>query len=146
MSATLIQWLIITNKINHQNSLRGVHGINKNCCKVRDFFWIVGRLADIKSTNRSGVSENINSRVRRLTHSTPSTAGRQALMDFLIARQSEYPSLATKAAYLQFPFTKTYICEKGFSTLALTKCEIRSSLDAEDGLRLKLFLNDPGIT
>uniref|UniRef100_A0A3B5BNZ8 HAT C-terminal dimerisation domain-containing protein n=1 Tax=Stegastes partitus TaxID=144197 RepID=A0A3B5BNZ8_9TELE len=52
--------------------------------------------------------------------------------------------LSDKAFLL--PFTTTYMCEKGFSSLAAIKTKSRSRMDAEPDLRLQLTTMEPDIT
>ena len=74
-----------------------------------------------------------------------STFRGQTLLDFWMQRRSEYPALSGKAVRFLIPFATTYLCEKGFSSLASIKTKYRSRLDAEPSLRLKLTAIDPDI-
>ena len=47
-----------------------------------------------------------------------STFRGQTLLDFWMQRRSEYPALSGKAVRFLIPFATTYLCEKGFSSLA----------------------------
>ena len=68
---------------------------------------------------------------------------RQSLINFWIKQHSEYPALSDKAVRVLIPFATTYICEKGFSSLACIKTKYRNRMDAEPNLRLKLTSIDP---
>uniref|UniRef100_A0A3Q1GVI7 C2H2-type domain-containing protein n=1 Tax=Acanthochromis polyacanthus TaxID=80966 RepID=A0A3Q1GVI7_9TELE len=65
------------------------------------------------------------------------------LLDFWIKQRGEYPAVSDKAVHFLLPFTMTYLCEKGFSTLAVIKIKYRSRMDAEPDLRLKLTSVEP---
>lgn len=67
------------------------------------------------------------------------------LLDFWIQQHGEYPALSDKAVRILLPFATTYLCEKGFSSLAAIKTKYRSRLDAEPDLRLKLCSIEPDI-
>ncbi|QQP49296.1 Uncharacterized protein FKW44_009911, partial [Caligus rogercresseyi] len=70
---------------------------------------------------------------------------KQSLLDFWIQQHGEYPVLSDKAVRALLPFATTYLCEKGFSSLAAIKTKYRSRLDAEPDLRLKLCSIEPDI-
>ncbi|MBN3295107.1 SCND3 protein, partial [Amia calva] len=70
----------------------------------------------------------------------------QSLLDFWIQQHSEYPALSYKAMLFLLPFATTYLCDKGFSSLAVIKTKYRRRMDAEPNLRLKLTSTDPDIT
>lgn len=70
---------------------------------------------------------------------------KQSLLDFWIQQHAEYPALSDKAVRILLPFATTYLCEKGFSSLAAIKTKYRSRLDAEPDLRLKLCSIEPDI-
>ena len=74
-----------------------------------------------------------------------STFRGQTLLNFWMQRRSEYPALSDKAVRFLILFATTYLCEKGFSSLASIKTKYRSRLDAEPSLRLKLITIDPDI-
>ncbi|KAK1901737.1 Zinc finger BED domain containing protein 5 [Dissostichus eleginoides] len=70
---------------------------------------------------------------------------KQSLVDFWIKQHREYPALSDKAVRFLLPFATTYLCEKGFSSLAVIKTKYRSRLNAEPDLRLKLTSIAPDI-
>ena len=47
---------------------------------------------------------------------------------FWIHSSKEYPSLSERATKFLLPFTTTYLCESGFSTVTVTKSKARNSL------------------
>ncbi|XP_062860404.1 protein FAM200B-like [Trichomycterus rosablanca] len=51
---------------------------------------------------------------------------------------AEYPSLATLAVKTILPFSTTYLCESGFSTLVQLKSKQRNRLNTEQDLRVTL--------
>ncbi len=70
---------------------------------------------------------------------------KQSLLDFWIQQHREYPALSDKAVRILLPFATTYLCEKGFSSLAVIKTKYRCRMDAEPDLRLKLSSVEPDI-
>ncbi|KAL1277291.1 hypothetical protein QQF64_023964 [Cirrhinus molitorella] len=56
---------------------------------------------------------------------------------------SEYPSLATRAIKSILPFSTTYLCESGFSSLVQLKSKQRNRLDIEHDLRVALSTITP---
>lgn len=56
---------------------------------------------------------------------------------------TEYPSLATLAVKTILPFSTTYLCESGFSTLVQLKSKQRNRLDTEHDLRVALSTVTP---
>ncbi|KAK7158596.1 hypothetical protein R3I94_005049 [Phoxinus phoxinus] len=64
---------------------------------------------------------------------------------FWLSVESEFRQISTKAMKVLIPFTSTYLCECGFSALALIKNKYRSRLQVEDDLRLFLSGVQPRI-
>ncbi|KAK9535961.1 hypothetical protein VZT92_005790 [Zoarces viviparus] len=66
--------------------------------------------------------------------------GKLDLGSFWIAVSKEYPCLALRAVKHLLPFTTTYLCESGFSSVATTKTKARNRLRAilEATLRVSL--------
>ena len=56
-----------------------------------------------------------------------------------------YPSVAKVCMKVLLPFSSTYLCESGFSTLLNMKTKARNRLDAEDGMRCALSSTSPRI-
>ncbi|KAL4104356.1 hypothetical protein QTP88_019657 [Uroleucon formosanum] len=57
---------------------------------------------------------------------------------FWIKVQNEYPSLAEEALKLLIPFSTTYLCENGFSTLITIKNKTRNRLEISSAMRISL--------
>lgn len=57
---------------------------------------------------------------------------------FWIKVQNEYPSLAEEALKLLIPFSTTYLCENGFSTLTTIKNKTRNRLEISSAMRISL--------
>ena len=58
---------------------------------------------------------------------------------------ASYPSVAKVCMKVLLPFSSTYLCESGFSTLLNMKTKARNRLDAEDGMRCALSSTSPRI-
>ncbi|CAL9694137.1 unnamed protein product [Knipowitschia caucasica] len=67
------------------------------------------------------------------------------LVRFWIRVFKEYPHLADKAIRFLMPFSTTYLCETGFSSLVALKTKYRNRLDVTSDLRLKLTTIQPNI-
>ncbi|CAL9700336.1 unnamed protein product [Knipowitschia caucasica] len=67
------------------------------------------------------------------------------LVRFWILVFKEYPHLADKAIRFLMPFSTTYLCETGFSSLVALKTKYRNRLDVTSDLRLKLTTIQPNI-
>ena len=65
---------------------------------------------------------------------------------FWIKSLQSYPVLSEIALSLILPFTKTYLCETGFSSLLVIKSKYRSRLVAENNLRCALAKTAPRIS
>ena len=50
------------------------------------------------------------------------------LLSFWIQASKEYASLSKRAIMFLLPFTTTYLCRSGFSTVTATKSKVRNSL------------------
>lgn len=68
------------------------------------------------------------------------------LTNFWIAMLPEYPVLANRALRQLLPFTTTYRCEAGFSSLLVAKTKQRNRLCVENDLRCALSNTSPRIT
>ncbi|XP_068219262.1 protein FAM200C-like [Palaemon carinicauda] len=62
---------------------------------------------------------------------------------FWCAQLQAFPQLARRALEVLVPFTTTYLCEAGFSTLLHIKTKARNRLDASDDMRLALSKKEP---
>ncbi|XP_068129400.1 zinc finger BED domain-containing protein 5-like [Hyperolius riggenbachi] len=58
------------------------------------------------------------------------------LTDFWITIANEYPLLSAKAKRILIPFATSYLCEAGFSAVAVIKSKYRSKLEVEKEMRL----------
>ena len=65
---------------------------------------------------------------------------------FWCSQKIEYPHLTSRAIRLLLPFTSTYLCETGFSSLIYLKNKYRNRLSIADDLRLRLTNLEPDIT
>uniref|UniRef100_A0A9J7Z8E8 DUF4371 domain-containing protein n=1 Tax=Cyprinus carpio carpio TaxID=630221 RepID=A0A9J7Z8E8_CYPCA len=63
------------------------------------------------------------------------------LASFWLLAASEYPSLSKRAIKFLLPFTTTYLCESGFSTVTITKSKARSKLKATLNATLRVSLS-----
>jgi len=68
------------------------------------------------------------------------------LGEFWIKIKNEYPLLSKKALLFLLPFTTTYLCETGFSSMIEVKNKFRNKLNLEPNLRLKLSNTEPDIS
>jgi len=57
---------------------------------------------------------------------------------FWIKTQSEYPALTEEALKKLIPFSTTYLCEAGFSTMTTIKTKSRNRLDISPTMRISL--------
>jgi hypothetical protein len=53
------------------------------------------------------------------------------LTDFWISVKDEYPLLSGKAQRILIPFAMSYLCEAGFSTVAVIKSKYREKFNVE---------------
>ena len=70
---------------------------------------------------------------------------KMVLAEFWMARRTEYPLIADKAVKFLLPFSTTYLCESGFSSMVYIKNKFRNKLNIEPDLRLKLSQINPEI-
>lgn len=98
--------------------------------------WLVDPFSVDLTENDVALPSHLESQL--LEVSTDSTLkGQWSKLDlgsFWIVISKEYPCLALRAVKLLLPFTTTYLCESGFSIVAMTKTKarnrLRSSLEA----------------
>jgi hypothetical protein len=67
------------------------------------------------------------------------------LTDFWVHVQPEHPELAESALQVLRPFSTTYNCEVGFSTLVGLKTKQRNKINVTPCMRLKLSSVEPDI-
>lgn len=65
------------------------------------------------------------------------------LDEFWLKMQEKYSTLSRKAVNKLLPFTTTYLCETGFSTMSVIKTKQRNRLDAEDAVILAISKIEP---
>jgi len=58
------------------------------------------------------------------------------LTEFWMSVKDEYPLLCGKAQKVLIPFATSYLCEAGFSALAVMKSKYRSKIDVEKEMRV----------
>ncbi|XP_063813110.1 SCAN domain-containing protein 3-like [Pseudophryne corroboree] len=58
------------------------------------------------------------------------------LEEFWISIKDEYPILSAKAQQILIPFATTYLCEAGFSAVAVIKSKYRSKINVEQEIRV----------
>ena len=68
---------------------------------------------------------------------------KESLSSFWIKVYQEKPILGGEALKALLPFATTYLCEAGFSALAVTKTKYRNRLQPEDDLRCSLSSKSP---
>ena len=57
-----------------------------------------------------------------------------------------YPIVSNQALKTIIPFSSTYLCESGFSSLSAIKTKARNKLEVEDHLRCSISSTAPNIT
>uniref|UniRef100_A0A8C7WPH8 HAT C-terminal dimerisation domain-containing protein n=1 Tax=Oryzias sinensis TaxID=183150 RepID=A0A8C7WPH8_9TELE len=105
--------------------------------------WVVDPFSVDPTENDVALSSHLESQL--LEVSTDSTFkgqwGKLDLGSFWIVVSKEYPLLALRAVKVLLPFTTTYLCESGFSTVATTKTKARSRLRASLEATLRVSLS-----
>jgi len=66
-----------------------------------------------------------------------------SLPEFWIAMKKQYPIAANKAIRTLIPFASLYLCETGFSALAVIKTKYRGRLNTEKEMRIALLKFTP---
>lgn len=67
------------------------------------------------------------------------------LFSFWMKQKTEYESLYREAVKYLLPFTSTYLCEQGFSSMVIIKNKYRTTMNLEPNMRLKLTKIEPDI-
>ena len=67
------------------------------------------------------------------------------LEDFQCAEMKAFPSLAMNAMTVVLPFSTTYFCESGFSTMMYIKNKHRNCLQLEVDLRIVWSKTEPSL-
>nr|CAH7768867.1 unnamed protein product [Callosobruchus chinensis] len=58
------------------------------------------------------------------------------LVEFWVSVKNEYPALRLKALRILIPFATSYLCEAGFSAVAVIKSKYRSKINVEQEMRV----------
>ncbi|XP_029342131.1 SCAN domain-containing protein 3-like [Acyrthosiphon pisum] len=66
-----------------------------------------------------------------------------SLEEFWVKYQPIYPEISNEALQVLVQFSSTYLCESGFSSLAIIKTKHRNCLDVESDLRCSLSNIEP---
>ena len=59
-----------------------------------------------------------------------------SLLGFWNSIKDEYPEVSNKALRILIPFATSYLCEAGFSAIAVLKSKYRSKLNVEKEMRV----------
>jgi hypothetical protein len=62
--------------------------------------------------------------------------GSTELTEFWISIKDEYPLLSDKAQRILIPFSTSYLCEAGFSAVAVIKSKYRAKINVEKEMRV----------
>ena len=65
------------------------------------------------------------------------------LTNFWISLNDDYPALAKKAFRMLVPFSTSYLCEAGFSAMAVIKTKYQSQIDVEREMRVAVSKTFP---
>jgi hypothetical protein len=68
---------------------------------------------------------------------------RESLTEFWVGAEEEHPHLGKKTTNILLPFTTSYLCETGFSGVAVLKTKYRSMLNIESDLRVAISRLQP---
>lgn len=68
------------------------------------------------------------------------------LSDFWAKMLPVFPNTAKFALKVLIPFSSTYLCESGFSTLLIIKSKVRNRLNPESDMRCSLSITSPRIS
>jgi hypothetical protein len=60
------------------------------------------------------------------------------LTEFWISIKDEYPLLSDKAQQILIPFSTSYLCEAGFSAVAVIKSKYRAKINVEKEMRVAM--------
>ena len=60
-----------------------------------------------------------------------------SLISFWVKARAEFPLVGSKALRLLVPFATSYLCEVGFSAVAVIKSKYRNRMDIEREMRLQ---------
>ena len=91
---------------------------------------------EVGSSPRKLVLNNKNSQLQCTMFCFSHFFNKLKLEDFQCAEMKAFPSLAMNAMTVVLPFSTTYFCESGFSTMMCIKNKHRNRLQLEDDLRI----------
>lgn len=114
----------------------------ENLKNIRDNHWVKDPFAFEKPEAVIGLNLTPDEE-NELLHLTSDTSLRirmrsSPLSSFWISVSKEYPHLSKKSILLLIPFTTTYLCEAGFSTLTKLKSKERNRLNPTADMRVAL--------
>ena len=66
-----------------------------------------------------------------------------SLNQFLPRMESSYSSVAEECLRMLLPFTTTYLCKPGFSTVMILKTKLRNRHEVAHGIRSALSQTEP---
>ena len=94
------------------------------------------------------IPEDIQEEFLELVHDSFSKDEFQilSLSDFWAKMYLVYPIVSKQALKNIVPFSSTYLCESGFSSLLAIKTKARNKLEVEDDLRCSISFTAPSIT
>ena len=69
-----------------------------------------------------------------------------SLNNFWVKMLPVYPKISKVSLLILIPFSSTYLCEAGFSSLLAIKTKQRNKLESEGDLRCALSKTDPRLT
>ncbi|KAL4135395.1 hypothetical protein QTP88_007009 [Uroleucon formosanum] len=112
-----------------------------------DFFWIRNLLIldlDIPKTVTNKEKESLIELL--CEESLKMEFTKLELGEFWIKIKNKYPLLSKKTLLIVLPFTTTYLCKTGFSSMIKVKNKFLYKLNHEPNLRLKLSNTEPDIS
>ena len=120
--------------INHMSALQTQFALYFKDLDVSKYEWVRNPFA-ASSTPEFDILEN-----EQLIDLASDTSLRQVfdarnLPQFWLSVKTEYPNIAAKAVGILLPFVTSYLCETGFSAVAVLKTKYRSRLVIENELR-----------
>lgn len=155
---TLADFLLTADEAVHNDTtaafkehLRGLHAqLGKYFPELgMDFEWIrnpFGDQAHIELVSSKLSAKEVDSLVDVSSDGSLKMAFRErSLTDFWILIQPEHPELVESALKVLMPFSTTYKCEVGFSTLVGLKTKQRNQIKVAPCMRLKLSCLEPDI-
>jgi len=106
--------------------------LNENIGKLS---WIQDPFNSIAPTDFDSIEEESLIELS-CDNSLKAKSGRTDLMKFWISIKDEYSLLSDKAQRILIPFSTSYLCEAGFSAVAVIKSKHRSKINVEKEMRV----------